>query len=183
MILKTIMQRFVPMRWQRTSKREPLSIVLLLRKPHFFTAAELRLSAERAWHTSFDDGENKSMHHVAQAGTATLMKAGPHLLSFFHYPEPYVEKPRENVDWLPQRSQRQAWIQHSGCVAVDYLNDGVSVELGYCVLSQLVAEMLDGNCTGTYIPRERSLIPNDEPLYLELHKLGSARESGVNVST
>jgi hypothetical protein len=148
-----------------------------------FTAAELRLAAERAWHRSFDGDEKESMHCVNQAGAVTLMKAGPHLLNFFYYPGPYVENPKENVDWLPRPSQRQAWLQHSGCLGVDYLNDGVSIELGYCVLSQLIAEMLDGNCTGIYIPRERSLIPNDESLYLELHKLGSARESGINLTT
>jgi hypothetical protein len=183
MNLKTLMHRFVPMRWQRTSKREPLSMVLLLRKPHLFTAAELRLAAERAWHRSFDGEAKESMQFVSQAGTVTFMKAGPHFLNFYYYPGPYVEKPTENVDWLPQPSQRQAWIHHSRCLGVNYLNDGVSVELGYSVLSQLVAEMLDGNCTGIYIPREQSLIPNDESLYLELHKLGSARESGVNVGT
>jgi hypothetical protein len=169
------------MRWQRTSTREPLSIVLLLRKPHLFTAAELRLAAERAWHRSFDGHEKESMHCVQQAGTVTMMKAGPHLLNFFYYPGPYVENPKENMDWLPQPSQREAWLQHSGCLGVDYLNHGVSVELGYCVLSQLVAEMLDGNCTGIYIPREQSLIPNDETLYLELHKLGSACEAGIKL--
>jgi hypothetical protein len=108
------------------------------------------------------------------------MKAGPHVLNFFHYPSPYVENPKANVDWLPKAAQREAWVQHSACVGVDYLNEGMSVELGYCVLAQLISEMLDGNCAAIYVPRERSLIPNDESLYLELHKLGSACESGVN---
>jgi hypothetical protein len=146
MSLKTIMQRFVPMRRQRTSKREPLSIVLLLRKPHLFTAAELRLAAQRARHRSFDGEEKQSGHRVAQKSTVTPMKAGPHLLNFFCHAGPYVENPKENVDWLSQARQRH----HSGCLGVDYLNDGVSVELGYCVLAQLVAELLDGNCTGIY---------------------------------
>jgi hypothetical protein len=123
------------------------------------------------------------MHCVVQSETVTLMKAGAHALNFFYYPEPYIENPKENVDWLPHPSQRQAWVNHSACVGVDYLNYDVSVELGYCVLSKLVAEMLDGNCTGIYIPRQRSLIPNDESLYLELQKLASACESGVNVKT
>lgn len=105
------------------------------------------------------------------------------MLSFFQYPEPYIDNPKENVDWLPHPSQRQAWINHSACVGVDYLNHGVSVELGYVVLSKLVAEMLDGNCTGVYIPQRSSLIPNDESLYLELQRIASARESGVNVKT
>jgi len=107
------------------------------------------------------------------------MKAGPHLLNFFCYPEPYIEDPKANVDWLPRPSQRQAWINHSACFGVDYLNHGVSVELGYCVLAKLVAEMLDGNCTGVYVPRQRILIPNDESLYLELQKLASTCDSGV----
>jgi hypothetical protein len=111
------------------------------------------------------------------------MKAGPHLLNFFHYPEPYIENHKENIGWLPQQSQRQAWIDHSACVGVDYLNNDVSVELGYCVLSKLVAEMLDGNCSGVYVPRQQSLIPNDKSLYVELYKLASACESGVNVKT
>jgi hypothetical protein len=110
------------------------------------------------------------------------MKAGPHALSVFHNSKPYFDDdPKENVNWLPHLSQRQAWINHSAWVAVDYLNDGVRVELGYAVLSNLVAEMLDGNCTGVYIPQQRSLIPNDESLYLELHKLASACESGVSL--
>jgi hypothetical protein len=183
MSLKTIVQSLVPMRWQRIRKGDPLSIVLLLRKPHLFTAAEIQLAAERAWHRSFDGDEKESTHCVKQLGTAMLMKAGPHLINFFYFPRPYVENPKENIEWLSHPSQRQAWIQHSGCLGVDYMNDGVSVELGYCVLSQLIAEMLDGNCTGIYIPREQSLIPNDNSLYLELHKLGSACESGINPST
>jgi hypothetical protein len=121
------------------------------------------------------------MHCVAQSGTTTMMKAGPHLLNFFYYPAPFVENHKENTAWLRQSSQLEAWIKHSACLGVDYFNHDVSVQLGYCVLAQLVAEMLDGNCTGVYIPRERSLAPNDESLYLELHRLGSACESGVNV--
>ncbi len=178
MNLTTIFRRLVPLRWQRTTEGEPLSIVLLLRTPHFFNAEELRLAAERAWRTSFAGGEG-SMHCVAQSGKATLLKAGPHLLSFFYYPKPYVDKPKEQIDWLPEEAQRRAWIEHSACVGVDYLNRKVDVELGYCVLSKLVAEILDGNCTGIYIPRESKLVPNDDSLYLELQKIASSRESGV----
>jgi hypothetical protein len=154
-------------------------MTLLLREPHLFSAEELRLAAERAWHLSFD-GEKESKHFVIQKGTVTFMKAGPHVLNFFHYPKPYIENHKENIDWLPQPRQREAWIKHSACLGVDYLNHGVSVQLGYCVLAQLVSEIIDGNCTGAYIAREQSLAPNDESLYVELHRLGSACESGVN---
>ena len=184
MNLKDIFRRFVPMRWQRTTRGEPLSMVLLLRKPHLFSAEELQHAAERAWRMSFAGREDNSKHCVVQSATVTFMKAGPHALSVFHNPKPYFgDDPKENVNWLPHLSQQQAWINHSAWAAVNYLNGGVRVELGYAVLSKLVAEMLDGNCTGVYSPRQGSLIPNDESLYLELHKLASACESGVNMKT
>lgn len=175
-----ILRKFIPMPWQRLSKREPLSMVLRLRKPHYFNVEELRLAAQRAWGISFEGGEG-SMHCVVQTEPITLMKAGQHLLTFFQYPKPYVDNPRENIEWLKQLSQRQAWIEHAACVGVDYMNHDTDVELGYCVISKLVAEMLDENCTGVYVPRESSLIPNDESLYRELQKIASCRESGVKI--
>jgi hypothetical protein len=182
MNLKDIIRRIVSMRWQRTIRDEPLSIVLLLRRPHLFSSEELQFAAERAWHVSFAGEEDNSKHCVVQSATITFAKAGPHALSIFHTPEPYFgDNSKQNVNWLPHPSQRQAWINHSAWVAVNYLNYGVSVELGYVVLSKLVAEMLDGNCTGVYIPQRGSLIPNDESLYVELQKIASTRESGVNV--
>jgi hypothetical protein len=175
---KAIFRKLIPMRWQRTSKDAPLSIVLLLRKPHLFSAEELRLAAQRAWHISFA-GDEGSMHCVAQSGEVILLKAGPHLLNLFYYPKPYIDNPKEQIDWLPQVSQQRAWVEHSACVAVDYLNHNIDVQLGYCVLSKLVAEMLDRNCTGIYIPRENRLIPNDESLYSELQRVAAARDSRV----
>lgn len=160
MTLPETLRKFVPMRWRRTKKGDPLSMVLLLRTPRLFSADELRCAAERAWHTSFASREKESKHCVVQSDKVTMMKAGPHLLSFYYYPLPFVENPKANVDWLPQATQREAWLKHSACMGVDYLNDGVSVQLGYCVLAQLVAEMLDGDCTAVYIPQERAFIPN-----------------------
>jgi hypothetical protein len=149
-------------------------MVLLQREAHIFSVEELRLAAERAWHTSFAGTEEGSMHCVVQSGKVTLMKAGPHLLNFFYFAAPYVEKPKR---------QRRGWPNYLACAGVDYLNHSVSVELGYCVLSKLVAEMLDGNCAGVYIPRERRLLPNDDSLYVELHRLAAACKSGDKVKT
>jgi hypothetical protein len=111
----------------------------------------------------------------------TLMKAGPHLLNFLSTPRPYVVHAGENVEWLPQLSQRQAWVEHSAWCAVDYMNDNADLELAYCVLAKLVAEMVDENCTGVYIPRERALIPNGESLYRQLQEMASSCESGVRL--
>jgi hypothetical protein len=153
---------------------------MLLRKPHVFTANELELAAERAWRISFADGKS-SKHFVVKSGKSTFIKAGPHIISFFYYPGPYIDNPKTNIEWLPQASQQRAWSEHLFCIGVDYLSRDVDVELGYCALSKLVAEILDGNCTGVYIPRESALIPNDETAYLELQKIASSRESGVIV--
>lgn len=170
------------MRWQRTTGDEPLSMVLLLRKPYSFSAEELRLAAERAWRTSFAGKEESSKHFVGHRGFITFVKAGPHALTLFHRNKPYFGEAKPNVDWLLHPDQQEAWSNHSAWVAVNYLNSNVKVELGYAVLSKLVAEMLDGNCTGIYIPQRSSLIPNDEALYVELQKMASVSESGVKVT-
>jgi hypothetical protein len=178
MDLRKLARSLIPMRWQRPAKDEPLSLVLLLREPHFWRKEELRSAAEEAWRISFAGGEG-SVHCVAQKENVTLLKAGPHLLSFFNYGSPYVESPKENIDWLHLESQRRAWAEHQAYTGVDYLNKDKDVELGYCVLAKLVAEMLNENCTGIYIPRESSLIPNGGSLYGELQKIAGSRDPGV----
>jgi hypothetical protein len=178
MKLKVILRGLFPSRRKAADPDERFSMVLLLRKPHFFHDNELRSAAEKAWGISFSGGKG-SMHCVIQSGTVTLMKAGPHLLNFFHHSKPYVDNSKTNVDWLPQASQRQAWAEHTACVGVDYMNRNTDVELSYCVLAKLVAEMLDENCAGIYVPRENSLIPHDKSLYGELQKIASARNAGI----
>lgn len=182
MDFRRLFRRYIPLRWQRTGGSDPISIVLLQRVPHFFSAAELRLAAEKTWGASFTNGGANSMRRVKQSGNATLMKAGPHLLNFFQYPRPYIDNPESNVDRLPLDSQRQAWVEHSAYVAVDYLNRNVDLDLAYCILSGLVAEMLDENCTGIYVPRESSLSPNDRSLYSELRRIALSRDSGVGAT-
>jgi len=45
--------------------------------------------------------------------------------------------------------------------------------------TKLVAELLDGNCTGIYIPGERMLVPNNAGLYLELQKMVTIRDPEI----
>jgi hypothetical protein len=174
------LRKLLPLAWQRTGRNDPVSMVLLLRKPHFFTAAELRAAGERAWHTFFADQSSSSRHCVVQSKAVTIMKAGWHGLVFWHRDEPYFRlSEKQIIDWLPGEDQRAAWKQHRVWVAVDYMNKKMSVELAYCVIARLVAELLDENCTAVYTPRERSLAPNDSTLYLELVKIGSACDPGI----
>jgi len=182
MIFKRLLRKLIPLRWQKAGKDETVSMVLLLRQPHLFRAAELQTAAEKAWDISFAGGE-KGKHFVTQSGNVTFLKAGPHLLNFFYYPRPYVDNPKENVSWLPKEEQRQAWVEHLACVGVDYMNQDTDIELGYCVLAKLVAEMLDTNCTGVYIPRENALAPNNGSLYQQLQRMASSRDSGVKTNS
>jgi hypothetical protein len=177
-MLEHLFRKVVPRRWQKVGEGETLSMVLLLREPHFFRADELRAAAERAWGRSFAGGDG-SMHSVAQSGPVTFLKAGPHLLNLFHYPKPYIDDPGENAEWLPQGIQKRAWVEHRACVGVDYMNRQSDVELGYCVLAKLVAEILNENCTAVYFPRDNVLSPNHGSLYAELQKMAASRETGV----
>jgi hypothetical protein len=171
---------FFRMRSTQNKYDGPPSIVILQRKPHFYDAKELQTAAEKAWGVSFDGGEN-SKHFVVQEKTVILMKAGPHMISFFQQSRPYGDQgdPKNDVDWLPQESQRRAWAEHAGFTAVDYINKDADAELGYAVISKLAAEMLDDNCTGIFMPREGSLSPNNESLYHDLQTIAASRNTKI----
>jgi hypothetical protein len=46
------------------------------------------------------------------------------------------------------------------------------------ILAGLCAEMLDGNCVGIYVPRERSFIPNDGSLLPGLRRIAFSQHHG-----
>ncbi len=161
-----------------TQERDPLSIVLLQRQPHLFAAEALRAAAEKAWKVSFA-GEAGSKHFVMKAGFRYLVKAGPHLLAIFGAEQPYLgDDAGQDLDWLPRPDQKQAWSAHRAWIAIDYVKPE-DVELCYCVVARLVAELLDSNCAGVYIPGERVFAPNDAALYDELVLMASSRDHGV----
>ena len=135
------------MRWRRVGKREPITMVLLLRKPHVFPEDRVRLVAERAWGLSFSDIKGAT-RMVTRSGDTILLRAGPHFLSFGDQPKPYADNPEENLDWLATASQQRAWSEHNACGWVNYVNPDTDVELAQCVLAKVVVHLLDGNCTG-----------------------------------
>jgi hypothetical protein len=155
----------------------PVSLVLLLRDSHFLTLDQLRLAGERAFGTSFAGTRKEARHFVVELTLFTIMKAGPHTLSFLNYTKPYGEGdfPQEFGRSLPEASQRLAWAAHKAWTAVDYVKGGVDVELEHCVLAKLCAEMLDNNCVGVYVPREHSFIPNDGALRMGLLRIAASR--------
>jgi hypothetical protein len=161
------------------SRNLPVSMVLLLRESRFLTLDELRSAGERAFGVPFS-AESSSSHCVFQKALFTLMKAGPHVLSFLNYSKPYGDDSDEFGRTMPMASQRRAWAQHKAWTAVDYAKGGIDLELEYAVLAKLCMEMLDENCVGAYVPRERRFIPNDGSLLPELRRITSLRHHGVS---
>jgi hypothetical protein len=115
------------LRWGKAPDKKddlPVSMVLLLREPRFLTLDQLRSAAERAFGTSFAEAK-QSRHFVVQAAFLTIIKAGPHSLSFLNYTKPYGDDSPEFWKAMPTASQRQAWAEHSAWTAVDYVKGGM----------------------------------------------------------
>ena len=113
------------LRWGESPDKNsdgPVSMVLLLRESRFRTLDQLRSAAEKAFGTSFAGGK-ESQHCVIEADIFTLMKAGPHMLSFLNSTKPYgeAEFPQKFGSSMPKASQRQAWAEHNAWTAVDYV--------------------------------------------------------------
>jgi hypothetical protein len=153
---------------------DPVSMVLLLREPTFSTLDQLRSAAQRAFGTSFT-GDKQSRNYVIQVVLFTIMKAGPHSLSFLNYTKPYDSDSPNFGRSLPEASQRQAWAEHTAWTAVDYVKGGADLELEYAVLAKLCTEMLDVNCVGLYVPGRRTFIPNGGWLREYLQRVAESR--------
>ena len=158
----------------------PVSMVLLLREPHFLTLDQLRSAGARAFGARFTN-DKASQNFVVEVLLFTIMKAGVHTLSFLNYTKPYGEGEfsQQFATSLPKASQRQAWAEHTAWMSVDYVKGGRDLELEYAVLAAICAEMVDANCLGLYVPREQSLIPNDDSLIRELRRMAISRPLGV----
>ena len=157
----------------------PVSMVLLLRESRFLTLEQLRSAGERAFGAPFS-GDRSSSHCVFQKVLFTLMKTGPHTLSFLNYTKPYGDHPEKFAKAMSMASQRKAWSEHTAWTAVDYVKDDTNRDrVEYAVLARLCTEMLDWNCVGVYLPRENRFIPNDGSLVPELHRIASLPDQRV----
>ena len=152
-----------------STEDEPSSIVLLLKKPEFPNLKQLSAGAEKAFNVPFAT-ENVTDFCVFQKVLFTLMRVGPHVLSFMFYTKPYFEGQPDFVRELPLLKQRLACDQHTAWLAMNYAKGPGSNNIQYALLSRLCVEMLDGNCSGAYIPGEQLLIPNDGSLVKALQR-------------
>jgi hypothetical protein len=181
MTLKEVFKKFIPMRFRNSDGENPTSIVLLLKQPHFFADEELRAAAEKAWNRTFEGGE-ESRHFIVQARGITFIKVGPHVLNILHAASPYFGPldDAELNEFLPEVERQHAWRSHHAWCAVDYKSKNTDEHTKYCVLAALVAEMVNENCSGIWVPKFRGFMPNAAfngmLLYPELKKLARAKE-------
>lgn len=148
---------------------EPSSIVLLLETPVFPSLKQLSTCAEKAFNVPFAT-ENATNYCVFQKALFTLMRIGPHVLSFMFYTKPYFEDQPEFVRALPLPVQRVACEKHTAWLAINYAEGPGIADIQYALLSRLNIEMLSANCTGAYIPGEQLLIPNNGSLIRALEQ-------------
>ena len=162
--------------WSKFSKKRSVedaemspSIVLLLRKYHVFTKAEIRVACEKAWHKRFD-GKEDPMCYVGYSETGlsgsnspfVLIKSGRYLISVLHASQPYLEDVESVAQQLPRKEQQKAWRDHSARVSLDLMSSkGARRKETYAVLARLARYIGDANCSGFYLPKEQILLPND----------------------
>jgi hypothetical protein len=72
---------------------------------------------------------------VFQKVLFTLMKTGPHTLSFLDYTQPYGESLGGVWEGDANGSQRKAWAEHTAWTAVDYAKGATDLDLEYAVLA------------------------------------------------
>jgi len=138
----------------------PASMVLLLKEQRFPTLEELRQAAERAYGVDFSLDKN-SRHCVYVQVLFTLMKVGPHTVSFMFYTKPYGhDSPELGKSWR-LLDHRTAWAEHTAFTAIDYVKGGMDFESRYGLLARLCRELYDANCSGIYLPRERAFVPDE----------------------
>jgi hypothetical protein len=151
-------------------------MVLLLRNPVSLRTETLSAALKHGWGLSSIDDSSDSF--VTQSENKGLVYIRPHLIGILNSNRPYLNiDSSKQAQIFPQASQQKAWKEHDAWLSLDYMRGGRNLELEYSVLARLAAGMLDENCSGIYIPRENSLIPNDSFLLGELMHM--AQKQGV----
>jgi hypothetical protein len=89
------------------------------------------------------------------------------------------EEGRKFERTLPLATQRQAWTEQKGFIAIDYVKGDVDTGSKYVVLARLSAELYDANCVGLYLPRENTLVPGEGAARDQLNKIIAYQEVDV----
>jgi hypothetical protein len=167
-----------PFKQRRSKESEPVSMVLLHQYPRRYRVGEIQSAVQRAWPVSMNDAA-RSAPVVTVSDEKVILHVDGHLIVMFSVGEPYFgKKSVEFSNRLQNPIQKELWARHVAWTAVDYMGGGSDIEEQFSVLANLVADLLDSECLGVYVPSESSLIPNNTELYAELKKIAASR--GIN---
>lgn len=150
----------------QSESAEMRSIVIMQRKTHLFTQAELLAAGERGWGKKFD-GREDSMFFVSDHSALTVVKAGPHIIRLTSFPCRYAEDDQYALSQLPQPEQKSAWSEHHAHTLLDLFNDLSRSESripdaeAYASLAKLALQLGDPNCTAIFVPDKNIMMPND----------------------
>jgi len=166
----------VGMRPQEENDGEVPSIVLLLRESRVTSLEDLRLASTRAFGVGFSS-DITDRFYLIQKVLFTIIKVGPHVLSFMHYAKPYgEERTAEFLSTMSSPKQQRAWTGHTAWEAVNYVKSKGNLNREYAVLARLCAELVNENCVGAWIPQGPMMIPNDGSLTRYLEQVGSSSD-------
>ncbi len=161
-----------PFKKKNKAIEDPISMVLLHQQPRHYQVDEIQSAAARVWQGSADE------FTVMESNGKAILHVGGHMLSLVSVGQRYLGNMSSEFEKRMQNPvQRSVWARHTSWTAVDYLPGGGDIELKYCVLARFIAELLDSNCLGIYMPGEQALMPHDPDVYAELKKMGASRDT------
>lgn len=147
------------------------SLVLLMRKPFLVSKEMLEEAGAKAFGVPYDGSD--PMYFVVQEG-ATMMKAGPSLISILHKWGAYLGATEEDTGTgaalLPE-SQRTMWREQRAWASFDLMNEDVPEPEALRVLASLLLQVMDARSCGIWVPSEGRFLPNDGTAELELARL------------
>jgi uncharacterized protein YegJ (DUF2314 family) len=154
-----------------------VSLVLLLREPHYLDPSILAQLASRAWEATIevvDEDEPPPDRPDNEDEPVRSMVGGamPHFFCF-HPPgfftihcfdEPYFDDPEEVAESVPELRAQQAIAQHQAWISVDLLHwmaEEDDRREAYRLIGRLLAELADENCLAVLDPGEGRIFVYD----------------------
>lgn len=161
--------------WWRKRKRDEhrlVSFVALLKEPRPLEAVYLQTAAKKAWDADLslgEDAEGEDGFIVGEDFSCFVMFRG-RIMLVNNFPSPYMDDAEKFAESIPDLRLRQIVAEHTAWMSVDAMgasmgDDPETVRDWYRVLGPLLAEFVDENCLGIYMPdRGRLYAANPETL-------------------
>jgi len=161
MNFRGVMDKLLFWQKQKVDRNEPYALILLLREPHHFSKSELEAAGEKGWRKPFGT-KAEPMYFVVESCPVTMLKAGTYVLHMQQENQPYLEDVEVGARQLPQKEQKQAWLEHHAWAALNlWTTEDIPDEEAYGVLARFVLPLGDANCSGVYVPRNGWMFPNN----------------------